>query len=46
VLKKDIEQNNDKLFNSMKNTINIFESAFDIDDIKAHLDNKLEQKFQ
>ena len=30
----------------MKNTINIFESVYDIDEIKSSLDNKLEKKFQ
>lgn len=46
MLKKEIELNNEKFLSSMKRTINIFESVFEIDDIKAHLDNKLEQKFQ
>jgi len=46
VLKREIEENNQKFVNSMKNTISIFESVFEIDKIKANLDNKLEQKFQ
>jgi len=46
VLRKDIEQNNEKIINSMKSTISIFESVFEIEEIKSHLDNKLEQKFQ
>jgi len=46
VLKKDIEENNEKFMISMKNTINIFENVFEIDKIKANLDSKLEQKFQ
>jgi len=46
VLKKEIEENNKKFVSSMRNTISIFENVFEIDKIKAHLDNKLEQKFQ
>lgn len=46
MLKKDIEENNEKFMISMKNTINIFENVFEIDKIKANLDSKLEQKFQ
>jgi hypothetical protein len=45
-LNKDASKNNENLVSSMRNTIENFESVYEIDDIKENYENKLEEKYQ